>query len=100
MELTDKVLDEYLELQEESKAILKRIDEIREALKEKGSFATYNFVCTVWEQERTGIAGLKEVTSAIGMEILMENDLIRTSRFLMVKVAKIVIKSKKIVKNA
>lgn len=86
---TDSELRELLLLKEEAKAIKKRVDEITDMCKSRGSFCSEYFVCAVSPQERTGLAGLDEVVAVIGREILDKHDLIRTSTFDVVKVSPI-----------
>ncbi len=81
------LLAEYLALQEELKIKGKRYDEIRNWCKAQGTFATDQYVCAVKLQTRVGLAGLETVTTALGREILEENDLIRESEFLLVSVS-------------
>lgn len=95
MILNDEVLKELIKLEKEVKIKSKRIQEIRDACKTKGSFCTFSFVCSVWEQERTAIAGLQECIAALTKEVLEGHELIKTSRFLLVKVAPLLSKKVK-----
>ena len=86
---TDAELEEFLHLQKAVKPMLKRIEEIRSLCKERGSFFTANYVCSVKLQERRGMAGLDECIDALGQELLDKHELIRLSSFLLVYVARL-----------
>lgn len=94
MELTNietevnAVLTEFLILTADIKAKTKRLEEIKKWCKDRGTFSTSKFVCSVNLRTRTGLAGLEIVIDAIGKQILEDNDLIRTSEFLLVTVSK------------
>lgn len=86
MKLNDAVLKELVELEAKAKELASRIDEIKSACKEKGSFGTANYVCVVSTQSRTGLAGLKDVAAVVGQKILEQNNLIKTTEYKVVKV--------------
>lgn len=87
--ITEDTLIEFLVLQKQLKTITARIDAIKAEIKDIGSFCTDRYTAAVYEQERTGIAGLQEVAHVFGFEILNKYELIRNSKFLVVKVAPI-----------
>ncbi len=68
MKLSNEVLSEALNLEETIKAAQKRLDEIRDALKEKGSFATKEFVVAVSETSRKQMAGAKIVLETLKLK--------------------------------
>lgn len=83
---TDDELKEFIMLQEQVKYLTKRLEELKALCKARGSFSTDRYVCAVMEQQRTGLAGLKEVEKVLGLELLQRFNLIRTSPYLLVKV--------------
>lgn len=89
MKPTEDELRELLVLMDKVKIMSKRIEEIKDFCKERGSFATKNFVCAVLAQQRVGIAPLKEVIDCFGRETLEKYALIKLSEFQIVKVSSI-----------
>lgn len=85
--LTDDDLKEYLFLQACIKQWTVRLEEIRRACKEAGSFCTENHVCAVYIQEQTRMASLETTVSALGKELLEDNGLINHLSFQVVKIA-------------
>lgn len=83
---TDLEIAEFLLLQDMIKKATKRLEEIKKACKECGSFYTSTYTVSVIDQTRTGIAGLEEVKEFISEDILNKYDLIRTSTFQIVKI--------------
>lgn len=86
MKITDSILQELLNLESTVKIAQKRIVEIKEACKLKGSFATAYFVCSVYEQSARRLAPLDEVASVVGMDVLVKNNLINQTTYQVVKV--------------
>lgn len=85
---TDSDLREFIALQTTIKIMQKRLDEIKEVCKERGSFCSNNYTCTVLVQERLALLGLDHVQKALGKEILEKHELIKMSTFQVVKVAR------------
>jgi hypothetical protein len=86
MKLNDELLAEYVALNEEVKAKTKRLEEIKKACKERGSFTTKNFMCAIDVQNRVGLPGLDEVTKHIAKETLMVLGLLRTTSVVSVRI--------------
>lgn len=84
----DGILDEYISLNTEVLEKTKRLEQIKKVLKTIGSFSTELHVCAVIDQSRTTIASLPEVESILGKQLLIENDLIKTTWFKIVRVSK------------
>lgn len=86
---TDADIAELLLLQQQVKAMTKRIDEIKKACKKAGSFFTAQYTVSVISQSRVGLAGLEEVKEYIHEDILNKYGLIRKSEFLIVKIGQL-----------
>lgn len=84
--ITNKILDELMHLEQQSKIIDARITEIRSACKDAGSFSTSKYVCAVTTQTRTGLASLALVETALGRQILEQHNLIKTTEYKTIKV--------------
>lgn len=84
---TNEELEEYLFLSERIKLLEKRLDEIKKACKECGSFHTDKYVVAVVDQERRGLVGLAQAEKALGLDLLLKHNLINVSVFQVVKVA-------------
>lgn len=84
----DIVLDELLNLEDDIKPKLKRIEEIKTWCKEQGSFCTDYHVCSIKEHTRTAIVSLKKAVDALGKEMLESFGLIQTTEFKTVHVSK------------
>lgn len=86
---TDEELAEFLKLQQEIKQKSRRMDEIRKACKEAGSFCTANHACVVYEQEQRRLIGLEEASSIPGaLDFFEKYDMIKVLDFLVVKIAR------------
>ncbi len=89
MKLTTTVLDEYLQLKQDADEISKRLEEIRQACKERGSFSTNSHVCIVSGYTKVAMAPLVDVIHAISVETLQQLGLIREIKIINVRVARI-----------
>lgn len=85
---TDSELEEFLFLQKLEKQTVKRLTELKDLCKQRGSFCQADYVCTVYEQEQTRLVGLKEAADAIGMQTLIQNDMVKVVSFCIVKVTR------------
>src|SRR5579859_2409608 len=83
----DEVLEELLELEKDVKPKLKRIEEIKSWCKEKGSFHTDKYVCSVQTRTRTCLVSLEKATLALGKTMLESFNLIQESVFKVVSVS-------------
>lgn len=88
----NELLEEFVFLQKKIKEIDERLDEIKLYLKTKGSFCTGQYACVVYEQQRRAICGLEEAIIKLGVEQLERLEMIKHSKFLVVKVARMGIK--------
>ena len=88
MKITNECLEELITLEESMKIISKRVDELKTACKERGTFSTGMYACVVSEQTRVGLAGMADVISVVGREVLELHGLIRTTTYLTVKVSR------------
>lgn len=88
MKLNDEILNEFITLNEEIKLKTKRLEEIKEACKQKGSFSTKDFVCSIEVQERLGLPGFNEVIRVIERETLEALNLVRKTKVIIVRVNK------------
>lgn len=88
MSAEDLILEEYLKLDREIKEKTKRLEELKEWCKSKGSFATQLFVCALMPRERTSLAPLDEVAAALGKDALERFNLIRRHSFCIVQVTR------------
>lgn len=86
MKVTDEMLAELVELESRIKAAAKRVEEIKAACKERGTFSTVNYVVIVSEISQTRLEGLEKVSSVIGRETLQSAGLIKEISFQTVKV--------------
>lgn len=86
MELTNEVLQEFIRLNREIKEKTKRLDRIRQACKERGSFVTKDYLCAIETQTRTGLPSLDEVTKYISRDTLQGLGLIRTTPVVSVRI--------------
>lgn len=86
--IDETTLDEFISLNHEITEKTKRLNEIKELLKEIGSFSTTTHVCAVFDQSRTIMASVPEAILVFGKQMLVENDLIKTSCFKVVKVSR------------
>lgn len=86
MELTNEVLEEFLLLNKEVREKSKRLDIIRQACKERGSFVTQDYTCLVDTNTRVGLPSLDEVTKYIQRATLEALGLIRTIPVVTVRV--------------
>lgn len=84
---TDAELKEFLELQETIKLLTKRLDEIKEMCRGRGTFHTSRFACVVVEQSQERLAGLGEVCKIYDRGELEMHGLINRTVSLIVKVA-------------
>lgn len=84
---TEDQLYEYMFLRDAAKKIDARIKEIKLACKDAGSFCTPNFVCAVYTQEQCRLAGIEEVSHALGRGLLEHHNLINHISFQVVKIA-------------
>ncbi len=84
----DLLLQEIVELEAALKPMVRRLKELKEQCKDKGSFATDIYVCSVKEQTRTGLVGLERAIDALGREMLQSFDLIQTVLFKTVHVSR------------
>lgn len=89
MDLTNKVLEEYLILQQQIKDGKKILDQVKDACKTRGSFVTKDYACLVDTSHRVGLPGLDEVTRCIQRQTLEALGLIRTTEIVMVKIVSI-----------
>lgn len=84
---SDIELMEYIQITQTIKQLEIRREELKEICIARGSFCSRNFVCSIKDQSRTGLAGLKEVEKALGRSILEYHDLIRISHFKIVNIS-------------
>lgn len=80
---------EYLELQERSKDILKRLDAMKAEFKAEGPIETENYRVEVVPVTQERMAGVTECISKLGEQLLRGVDLIKTSSY-----EKVVVKRK------
>lgn len=88
MKLSNEVLSELLELEELIKPLKHRIEEIRTAIKDKGTFITSEYAVTVKPGLREYMASVDECSTKIGLEKLKIYGLIKVSCFKTVSVCK------------
>lgn len=88
LQMTDKMLEEYLRLQQEIKYMEARVQEMKVQLRHLGSFSTDNYVCAISTQIQQRIRPLSEVIVVMGPEVLHELDLIKVHTFETIRVAK------------
>jgi hypothetical protein len=88
MKPTNDDLAEYMKLEEMVKTASARMEEIKKAAKEHGSFATREYVAAVTEASRTQLAGLETVAQVYGREDLEKHGLIKTISYQMVKITR------------
>lgn len=84
----DEKLKKYLEILEETKLLTKELEALKEEFKEEGSFSTRNYICMVVEQERETLAPIAEFQKRLGLQILVELELLRKVSYKVVKVGK------------
>lgn len=85
----EAVLEELLILKDQIKPIIKRISEIEEWCKNRGSFNTANYVCVVKPQSRKQAASCDILVSKLGDEdMLFDLGIIRTVNYLIVSVGR------------
>lgn len=84
---TDLELKEFLELNDTIKQLTKRLDELKEMCRNRGTFHTSRFACVVVEQAQERLAGLSEVCKVYDRGELEMHGLINRSISLIVKVA-------------
>ena len=89
MELNDRVLAEYCKLLEEVKSKNRWLEEIKSACKDRGSFATSEYVCTVEKQQRQALPGLDVVCQSIQRDTLEVLGLIKTIQVVTVRIGAI-----------
>lgn len=82
----NQILTEFMQLQTVAKQCAKRIDEIKDWCKEKGTFNTNKFVCAVMKRSRTGMVSIEKATKQVGLPFLEANMLIQVSEFEIVQV--------------
>lgn len=88
LESIEQVLAEYLTLQAKIKPLSKRYEELRDFLKkQKGSFSTENYVCSLEKRSRTALVALDKAIDIVGEEFLVEKGLIKISEFILVHVS-------------
>lgn len=86
MKVSNEMLEEYLEIEQELKALGKQFLLLKTVLKERGSFSTGEYVVAVTERSRGSLPGVKEMIEALGEKAIMP--LIKTTTYLEVSVAK------------
>jgi len=86
VKVTEEMLAELVKLEAEIKAAAKRVDEIKAACKEKGTFSTVHYVVVVSEVHQTRLEGLEKVAAVVGRETLEGAGLIKEISFQTVKV--------------
>ena len=91
---TDAELAEFLQLQQTIKVATERLDELKELMKERGTFSSKKYACLVNEQTQQRLAGLEEVQKVFGRETLERYLLIKQHTFKVVKVSPIVPRQK------
>jgi len=85
MKLNNDVLLELYTLEQEVKEKQKRISEIKEACKSKGSFSTRDFLCQVKVVDREMIGPSDALVNTFGREALTRLGLTYRSKFVTVQ---------------
>ncbi len=84
----DILLEELIELEAELKPKVRRLDELKTMMKDRGSFATDLHVCAVNEQTQRRLVSLDKAVAALGKDMLENFELIQTITFKTVKVSR------------
>lgn len=84
----DIILEELVLLEEELKPKVRRLNELKDMFKQRGSFATDIFVCAVNEQTQRRLVSLDKAVAALGKEMLDSFELIQTITFKTVRVSR------------
>lgn len=87
MTIDDSVLSEFLVLQVSIKKFQQRLDEIKEACREQGSFCTESYSCAIYLQHAVRLVGKEEAEKILGKDTLEELGLLKQHTFTIVKVA-------------
>lgn len=88
MKIDNEMLRELFALEQEVRKKQKRISEIKDLCRLKGSFATKEFVCSVSEVSREIIGPTQKVLQVFGREALEKAELIYTSKFVTIRTTK------------
>lgn len=89
MKPTDLELQLLIHFEDLKRRIDKQIHKIKDNCKEYGSFATENYICSVSEHERRGLAGIDQVAAVFGLETLRKHDLVKVTSYKTVEVTKL-----------
>lgn len=76
----------YLDLKAQIKPLEQALEALSKYLKERKSFSTEQYVCSVEERSRQGIKSLKQVIEDEGMFFVVEHDLIKVSKYEIISV--------------
>lgn len=79
MKLNNETLAEYLALQEEIRIATIKIHIIKEACRQKGSFETENYTCTVRDHKVDELTGIDACVKALGRLNLEDLGLIKVT---------------------
>lgn len=90
MIIAEQLLSELLNLEEELKPKIKRLSELKEWCKERGSFATASYICVVKEREQVRLVSLETAVRRLGRETLEMFSMIQIIKFKVVNVSIIV----------
>ncbi len=82
------LLEEYLELKERVKPLLRQIEATSSWIKAKGSFSTENYAVSIETRTQNRLVGLDAAVEELGAEFLARHNLIQTITFPIVHVAK------------
>lgn len=90
MKLTNKDLARWEELERTIKAAEAELKGIKDVAKLYGPsvITTKDYVVTINEQSRTALAGLEEVSNAVGRHLLEQYGLIKTTTYQICKLTK------------